>query len=61
MELRLEVDENTHERLFTRAEKKGFSNVEAYASFVLEVVMDELEGNEQGAVKERLDDLGYLE
>jgi len=60
--MQLDIDEELHDRLATRADKKGFDSTEAYCIVVLETVMKELEDQDANAeVQNRLEDLGYLE
>jgi hypothetical protein len=57
----IELPDEAYEHLASRAENQGFDSPEAYASMVLQTVMDELAAPEEDdQVRDRLEDLGYL-
>lgn len=61
MELTVDVDAAIHDSLTRRAEKNGFESTEAYCETILELVVEELEGDQRSEqVEQRLEDLGYL-
>jgi len=61
-ELTLELDPEQYDQLQKRAERFGFETAETYAKTIVETVLDELESepSEEDAVRDRLEDLGYL-
>ena len=58
--MEIDLDSEYRERLIDRAERKGFESAETYAAVIVESVLDELESESDGAVRDRLEDLGYL-
>jgi hypothetical protein len=61
MNLNVELPKDSYEMLVTRAENQGFDSPEEYGSMILRTVIDELEGPEEDdAVRDRLEDLGYV-
>jgi len=61
MELTLDIEEETYGSLGRRANRNGFDSTDEYASMIIRTVIDELEGGEEDdAVRDRLEDLGYL-
>jgi len=59
--MEVEIDDELGNRLSNRADQYGFSSTEEYINTILEAVVDELEdGNNDGHVRDRLEDLGYL-
>jgi len=59
--MEVEIDDELGNRLSNRADQHGFSSTEEYINTILEVVVDELEdGSNDGHVRDRLEDLGYL-
>ena len=59
--MELNLDDANRERLAARAERLGFESPEEYARTIVETVLDELEAEQDDdAVQDRLEDLGYL-
>jgi len=58
--MEINIDDELREQLERRADRTGFDSAQEYSVFVLEIVMDQLENEPQGAVENRLKDLGYL-
>jgi len=58
--MEIELDEEYREKLTQRADRKGFESPEVYVEVILESVLDELESDTDVAVRDRLEDLGYL-
>jgi hypothetical protein len=60
MELTVDLDDEVYERLATRAKRHEFDSSEEYVVFMITTVLDELEGEDNDDVRDRLEDLGYL-
>jgi len=60
MRLTIDIDETVYERLAERARRQGFDSPEEYGAVVVSTVIDELEDPGDEAVRDRLEDLGYL-
>ena len=58
--MEIDLDERYREQLRDRAERKEFDSPEAYATVIVESVLDELESENEENVRDRLEDLGYL-
>lgn len=60
--MQLDIDEQLYQQLSQRAQKKGFDSAEEYSVVVLQTVVEELEtSTSSNKIKDRLQDLGYLE
>ena len=60
MELTVDLDDEVYERLEARANRHEFNSPEEYVAVMVTTVLDELDGDESGDVRDRLKDLGYL-
>jgi predicted DNA-binding protein len=60
-EIAIELETECHQKLCRRADQTGFKTPEQYAQTIIETVLAELEmDSNDEAVRERLEDLGYL-
>lgn len=56
------IDDDLSDRISERADTVGFDSTEAYVNELLRTILNELEStSEGGEVKDRLEDLGYLD
>lgn len=60
MEFTVDLDDEMYERLEARSKRHEFDSPEEYAAIMITTVLDELEGEENEDVRDRLEDLGYL-